>query len=184
MKNVKLIIILFLFIIITGCASKFEGTWCKYSDVATSLVILNENISDDNLNKITDYLKTIDDIKSYDVIDKIEDSSKMITIYYKNEDNIEKYEQELKKYSDINSIKSFKQNAVVDELIIKNDSYVYDKSLTTLDAYEYKGNYKINKNIIELDNNFKFYYKDKFLCYDEYCNEILTKSKKSTCMDR
>jgi len=181
MKKIKVILPLLFILLLTGCGSKFEGTWCKYSDVATTLVILSNDISDDDMNKITEYIKTIKDLKSYDIIDKIEDASKMITIYYKSEDNIDGYEDKLREYNGITKIKSTKQNAVVDELIIKKDTYVYDKSLTSLDAYEYKGKYKVEDNVIELDEGIKFYYKDNFLCYDKDCNNLLIKTKKNSC---
>lgn len=181
MKRVKIFIILICLFLICGCSSKFEGTWCKYSDVATSLVILKNDINDNEINKITDYIKTIDNLKSYDIIDKIEEASKMITIYYKNEDNISSYEDKIKSFNGVDSIKSTKVNEVVDKLIIKKKEYIYDKSLNNLSATEDKGSYTIDNNTLILDNNTKFYYKNKYLCYDEMCNLVMTKSKTNDC---
>ena len=181
MKRVKIGLLLISLIFLSGCSSKFEGIWCKYSDVATTLVILDNDISNDQINKLTDYIKTIENLKSYDIIDKIEDSSKMITIYYKNEDNIALYEERIKAFDGINKIKSTNVNEVVDKLIVKKNDYVLDKSLNDLSANEVKGTYKIENNTLILDNDIKFYYKNKYLCYDDACNSILTKSKTNDC---
>ena len=181
MKRIKIVWLVICLILLSGCSSKFEGIWCKYSDVATSLVILNSDVSDNQILEITNYIKTIDNLKSYDIIDRIEEASKMITIYYKNEDNISKYEEKLVAFSGVTRVKSTKVNEVVDKLIVKKDSYIYDKSLNDLSANEVKGSYEIENNTLILDNNIKFYYKNKYLCYDEACNIILTKSKSNDC---
>ena len=181
MKRVKVILLLSALFIVSACSNKFEGTWCKYSDVATTLIILDENVTDKQIENITNYVKTIDSLKSYDIIDRIEEASKMITIYYKNDENIENYENNIKKYSGITKIKSSKVNEIVDKLVINKDNYVYDKSLNNLSANESKGSYKINNNTLILDSDVKFFYKNKFLCYDEGCNELLTKAKGNDC---
>jgi len=164
-----------------SCASKYEGTWCKFADVDTTLVILSNDVSEEEINSVIDYIKTIPDLKSYDIINKIEESSKMITIYYKNEDNIKTYEDGLKNFSFINEIKTSKVNIVVDKLKINGDKYVFDTNLDDLSASEVSGTYIDNNNTITLEDNTTFYYKNKFLCYDKDCNNILTKSKNDTC---
>ena len=88
MKGFKVFLLIISIYLVSGCASKFQGTWCKFAMVPTSLVILDYDISDDDLNNIIDYVSTIENLKSYDVIEKIEEASKMVTVYYKNEDNI------------------------------------------------------------------------------------------------
>lgn len=167
--------------LLCGCTSKFQGTWCKYSDVATSLVVLDENVSDSDINEIINYIQTIKNLKSYDIIDKIEEASKMITIYYKDEENIEEYQEKLKTYNGVSYIKYNRLNTVLDKLVIKKDSYVFDTSLNSLSASELSGKYEIEKNTLTLDNGTKFYYKNKFLCYDYNCNDILTKAKGNEC---
>lgn len=168
-------------IILCGCSNKFEGTWCKYSDVATTLVILSNDISNSDLNKITTYVGKITNLKSYDIIDKIEDASKMITIYYKDDNKIEDYEKELKKFNGVSNLKSSKMNTVVDKLVLKNSKYTFGRSLNSLSAEENSGSYKESGNTLTLDNGMNFYYKDKFLCYDEGCNELLSKAKGNDC---
>ena len=182
MKRIKIMGLIAMLILLTGCQSKFTGTWCRYSDVATTLVILSDNVSDDQINKIVEYVNTIPDLKSYDLIPIIEGSSRMLTVYYKNEDNISSYEEVIKTYEGVKQTKSTKVNTPVDKLVIKgNNKYVYDKSLNNLSAMEYNGIYEIKGNELKLDNETVFYYKNKFLCYDKECNTILTKSKNLDC---
>jgi len=182
MKRIKLLGLIAIMFILCGCQSKYVGTWCRYSDTPTTLIIFNDNIEEDKINKLIDYVKTIEDLKSYDLIPIIEGSSRMLTLYYQKEDNIEKYEEEIKKFEGVSQTKSTKVNTPVDKLVIKgNNKYVYDTSLNNLSALEYSGKYEIDKNVLKLDNETKFYYKNNFLCYDKDCNTLLTKSKKNDC---
>lgn len=181
MKRVKVFILIFALIILCGCDNKFQGTWCKYNDVATTLIVLTNDVSEDQINKITDYIKKIENLKSYDIIDKIEEASKMITVYYKNEDNISEYESKIKTFDGINTVKSTRVNEVVDKLVVKKQDYTLGRSLNNLTANEMSGKYKIEDNTLILDDNVKFYYKNKYLCYDKECNNVLTKSKTNDC---
>lgn len=181
MKRIKVLLLLIMVGILCGCSSKFEGTWCRFSDVPSTLIILNNDIDDESINNITAYIKTIPNLKSYDIIDKIEDSSKMITVYYKDEEGIDNYENEIKAFSNVARTKSTKLNQVVDKLTINNGKFVYDKDLNDLSAKEEKGSYKEDNNTLILDNNINFYFKDKFLCYDKECSMLLTKAKGSEC---
>lgn len=181
MKRVKVFILIFALIILCGCDNKFQGTWCKYNDVATTLIVLTNDVSEDQINKITDYIKKIENLKSYDIIDKIEEASKMITVYYKNEDNISEYESKIKTFDGINTVKSTRVNEVVVKLVVKKQDYTLGRSLNNLTANEMSGKYKIEDNTLILDDNVKFYYKNKYLCYDKECNNVLTKSKTNDC---
>ena len=175
MKRIKVLFLILGLVLLSGCGNKFEGTWCKYSDVATTLVILNNDIEDSQIDAITNY------IKSYDIIDRIEEASKMITVYYKSEENITTYENNIKEFNGVNKIKSTRVNEVVDKLVVKKEDYTLGRSLNNLTANEMSGKYKIENNTLLLDDNVKFYYKNKYLCYDEACNNVLTKSKTNDC---
>jgi len=181
MKRVKILIIIFAIFILCGCDNKFHGTWCKYSDVATTLIILTDDVNDSQINEITSYIKTMPNLKSFDIIDKIEEASKMITIYYKNEDNISDYENKINTFGGISRIKSTRVNEVVDKLVVKKEDYILGRELNNLTANEMSGKYKIEDNTLILDDNIKFYYKNKYLCYDKDCNNVLTKSKTNDC---
>lgn len=181
MKRVKVLVLIFSVMLLCGCGNKFQGTWCKYSDVASTLIILNNDITDEQLNNLTSFIKEIANLKTYDIIDRIEDASKMITVYYKNEDNIQEHEDMIKTFSGISKVKSKPVNEVVDKLVVKKEDYTLGRSLNDFTANEMSGKYKIEKDTLLLDDDVKFYYKDKFLCYDKDCNSFLTKSKTNDC---
>lgn len=181
MKKVKILFMVLLSIIMSGCSLNFKGTWCKYSEIPTTLLILKENISETELNDLTSFIKSIDNLKSYDYIDDIEEAYPMITIYYLNKDNIENYESVLSTYNSVSKIKTSKMNSVVERLVIKNNTFTYGTKLNTIYAYETSGKYEIEKNVLTLDDGTKFYYKDKFLCYSEECNDLLIKAKGNEC---
>ena len=181
MKRVKVLLFVFSLLLLCGCNNKFQGTWCKYSDVATTLIVLTNYASDYQIGEITKYIKALENLKSYDIIDKIEDSSKMITVYYKNEDNLDEYEKIIKTFGGINNIKTTRVNEVVDKLVVKKEDYILGRSLNNLTANEMSGKYKIENDVLLLDDNAKFYYKNKYLCYDKDCNNVLTKSKTNDC---
>ena len=53
MKNkLKLIIIVFFLIILTGCNNKYTGFWCKYNETATIVILLNDDITEEDKAKI------------------------------------------------------------------------------------------------------------------------------------
>lgn len=173
--------LIFGLILLCGCENKFQGVWCKYSDVASTLIVLKEDVEDLQINGITNYIKTIENLKSYDIIDKIEESSKMITIYYKTDEGISEYEKIFNTMEGISKIKSTRVNEVVDKLVVKKEDYTLGRELNNLTANEMSGKYKIEDNTLLLDDDVKFYYKNKYLCYDKDCNNVLTKSKTNDC---
>ena len=182
MKHIKYLSLLVLCFALFGCSKDLKGTWCLYTETPSSLVVLNNEISDDNLNIIINYItKNIADLKSYDVINPIEDSNKMITIYYNNADNISKYQDAISKYTGVVSATEKELNTTVEELDINDSNYSYGTKLDTLYAFKNDGTYNIKNNKLTLDSNKEFYYKDNYLCYDESCNQFLIKSKTSTC---
>ena len=182
MKSFKVLLLVIIVCLVSGCASKFQGTWCKFAMTPSSLVILDFDISEEDLDRVIDYVSSLENLKRYDVIDKIEEASKMVTVYYKNEDNIEEYQNIIKSFSGVRDIKYTSLDAVLDKLVIKKDSYVYDSGMNDYSSAEVKGSYTIEDNTITLDNKMVFYYKNKFLCYDKDCSEILTKAKGAECI--
>lgn len=173
--KLKVLLLSLIVFILCGCQSKFNGTWCLYEEVPSSLIILDKDINDDNLKKITDYLDKISDLSSYDIIDNIESASKMINVYYIKKDNIENYKNDISKLNGVYSFDNKMINKAKEKIIIKGKYYTYDKELNTLYASEIKGKTKKNKNSI-LIGDIKFFYKDSFLCADSECNVIFSKS--------
>lgn len=185
MKRFKILLLLIMVSLVSGCASKFQGTWCRFADVPSTLVILNYDISDEEMNNIIDYINSIPDLKRYDDIGKIEEASKMITIYYKSDEHVDEYQGHLGTLPGVRELKFINLNSPLDKLVVKRDTYIFDKDLNDFSVTEIKGSYQIDGNKITLNNNgndLEFYYKNKFLCYDKNCDEILTKAKGSECV--
>jgi hypothetical protein len=173
-------LILFVFLL-SGCAKDFQGTWCLYTETPSSLVILKSDISDNELTKIKDYLNSLSNLKSFDVINNIEEAYQMINVYYTSKDNISDIESKLQSLSGIASVTDKTLNTPKEELVITNDNYTYGINLDNISASESTGKYTIKNNTLTLDNNNKFYYKDKYLCNDQTCTVIYTKANGSTC---
>lgn len=182
LKNIKYLLVISLCFLLTGCSKDFIGTWCLYTETPSSLVVLDKDISESDLNKLKEYIENnIKDLKTYDVIDKIEESNQMITIYYTKSDNISAYQEEMSSLSGIDNIIEKELNTSVEKLDITKKDYTYGTQLDTIYAANTNGKYEIKNNIITLDNDTKFYYKDSYLCYDEACSRFLTKSKSGSC---
>lgn len=182
MKYLKFLLVVSLCFLLTGCSKDYLGTWCLYTNTPSSLAVLDSDISLTDLNNIKNYIeKNIPDLSTYDVIDKIEDSNQMITIYYTKSDNISKYQEDLSSLNGITSVSEKELNTPVEKLDITSNNYTYGTQLDTIYALNTTGNYTIKNNTLTLDNNTLFYYKDSYLCYDESCSKFLTKSKTDTC---
>ena len=173
--KLKVLILCLIVFILCGCSSKYNGTWCLYTEVPSSLIILDKDINDNNLKKITDYLDNISDLASYDIIDNIESASKMINVYYLKKDNIESYKTDISKLNGVYSFDNKMINKAKEKIIINGKYYTYDKELNTLYASEIKGKIKKNKKKITIDDK-EYFYKDNFLCADNECNTIFSKS--------
>lgn len=175
MKKIKGLLIVLVSIILCGCQNKFNGTWCLYTEVPSSLVIFSDNVSNDDISTLTKYLESLKDVVSFDLIDNIESANKMFNIYYTSKDNIESYKEKISKYSFVKTVENKMINKAKEKIIVKDKTFEYGKNLNTLYATEIKGNTIINGNTITLDGT-EFYYKDKFICADKDCTVIFTKS--------
>lgn len=181
MKKLEcLFLILFIFLL-SGCVKDFKGTWCLYTETPSSLVILNSDISANDLTKIKDYLNKVSNLKSFDVINNIDDANQMINVYYTNTDNIGDVESTLQTFNGVTSVTDKTLNTPKEQLIITSDNYTYGINLDNINATESTGKYTIKNNKLTLDNNNVFYYKDKYLCNDNTCSIIYTKVNGSTC---
>jgi hypothetical protein len=183
MKKFLTLILIMICLLCSGCKKDFAGTWCLYTETPSSLILLDNNINDNDLNNIKAYIESISNLKTYDVINNIEDANNMITIYYTSKDNISTYQDKIMIMNGVLSVKENDLNTPVEELTISSDNYTYGTKLDTIDASKKEGTYTINGNNLILDNNKSFYYKNKFLCYDKDCNTLMTKSSSNTCND-
>ena len=181
MKKIKIFIMFICLVLLTGCNNKYYGTWCLYEEIASTLIVLNDNVTDSEINNIIKYIDTIPDLKSHDTIDKIDEANKMINVYYNSKDNLDEYENKLKTFSGVKKVENKMLNQAKEKLVITKKDYTYGTNMNSLSAKESKGIYNINNDSITLDNDTTMYYKDKFLCKDKDCNVILTKSKNNVC---
>ena len=181
MKRIKCLILMIMVGFICSCSNKIVGTWCLYTEIPSTLIILESNVTNEEIQVLNKYLDSLSNMKSHDLIEKIEDANKMINVYYTSKDNIDNYEEKIKTFKYVKSVENNMLNQAMEKLIITKSDYTYDTNMFSLDTKEYKGKYKFNNNILELEDSTKFYYKDKFLCYDNECNKILTKSKNNLC---
>ena len=181
MKGIKSIVLLMIVGLLCSCSNKIIGTWCLYTEVPSSLIILESTVTDQDIQELNKYLDSLSNIKSHDLIDRIEDANKMVNVYYTSKDNLDTYEKMIKTFKFVKKVENNMLNQAIEKLLIVGNDYTYSTNMLSLDTKEYKGIYKFNNNILELEDNTKFYYKDKFLCYDNECNKILTKSKSNLC---
>ena len=176
MKYLKHLSLVLIVVLLCGCQNKYNGTWCLYTEIPSTLVILKDKYNEDDYKKIEKYLKSLSNMSSYDLIDNIESANKMINIYYTNKENIDVYKDVLSKNNAVKSVENKMINKAKEKIIIKRKKYTYGKELNTLYASETKGKLSINNNTITLDDTTNLYYKDNFLCKDIDCNTIFTKS--------
>ena len=173
--KLKVFILSLIVFLLCGCSNKYNGTWCLYTEIPSSLIILNDDINESNLKTITNYLDKVSDLASYDIIDNIESASKMINVYYIKKDNIDSYKNDISKLKGVKSVENKMINKAKEKIIIAGKYYTYDKELNTLYASEKKGKISKDKKSIIIDD-VKFFYKDNFLCNDVDCNTIYSKS--------
>ena len=183
MKKFYIGVLVLVVILLSGCGSKFKGTWCRYVEVPSSLVVLKAEVSEEEYQKILQYIGTITNLRSYDIVNDIEDATTLVNIYYMNEENIANYENDFRSLSGVSKVENKRISVVEDKLTINDKNYIFDTSLNSLAASEVKGNYNIKDDLLTLEGGTKFYFKNKFLCYDDACNKFLTKSIGATCKD-
>ena len=193
MKNkMKLIIIFFLVIILTGCNSKYKGFWCKYNETATIVILLNDDITDADKNKIEEKAATFENLVSSSYYSKEDYKEQLHTndeifasfvFSFSSHDSIGSYIDELKTMSGVKEAKqsSAKNNMSLYELK-SNGTYTYTDSDEATKNDLITGKYKIEKGIIRLipDDKSKtklLYIKNGRLCEDTDCNKIYSHGK-------
>lgn len=177
----KMLLLIFCTLILTGC-NKFKGTWCRYTETYSHLLILEDDIKEEELNNIKKVVEKIPEKKSYDVIDDIENGNTVLTIYYTNKTDLDKNSPSLKGLAGISKIETKSFIIPSQKLVIKDNQYEYGYDLDNIGSSIEIGEYKIENDMLTLKmSNKNFYYKNKFLCTDANCNFFLQKSKNNEC---
>ncbi|MDD5836242.1 MAG: hypothetical protein PUD34_03410 [bacterium] len=179
----KLLIMFSCLLMLTGC-NNFKGTWCRSTEVFGTIIITKKDTTTKQLAAIEEAIKNYGKYKSYDVIDSIEKGNTSITIYFKESSDADIMATTLSKLSGIDKIEKKSFIVTSEKLEVKGkNKYTYSTNLDNVDALVENGTYSLdedNKLSIEGDRN--FFLKDKFVCTDEECTNILTKkSKTNTC---
>ena len=179
----KMAILILLFLILTGCKSKYYGTWCKYVQTYSVYGIVKVEISDKEKNEIIKFIKNLDNLKSYDYLDDIDDAKGMFVIYLSNNDDIDIIKTKLKDFAIIYEAGIKDIESVNEELIInKNGTLEYNYNLTEPSSNTITSKFTIEDYMIKLDDHdLKFYLKDDFICKEFTCETIYIKSSGKTC---
>lgn len=179
----KLIILLVVVVLLSGCKKKtYEGYYCNYTEQGVIIALLDKNVSKSNQDAIDKKISEYEGLLSYDFISKEEladysnDLYDTYFIYLNSTANLESYVLELQNTKGVYEATS---NSVKSDISLYNfddKNYSYRNMIESENSI--KGNYKVNKNKLEFDDDSvpTIYLKDDFLCLDEECNKILTKT--------
>ena len=194
MKNkFKIIVMVLLLIFLTGCNSKYKGYWCKYNETATIVILLNDNITEAEKNKIEEKGASFENLTSSnyyskeDYKEQLKTEDEIFATYvfsFSSHDSIGTYIDELKTMGGVKEVKqsSAKNNMSLYELK-SNGTYTYKDSDEASKNDIKTGKYKIEKGIIKLtpdDDKSKtilLYTKNDRLCEDTDCNKIYSHGK-------
>ena len=83
MDNIKKIILVLGVILLCGC-SKIDGAWCSYTETFSSLVITSDDITQEQLNNVVKTISKLENLKSYDVVEYLDNGNPVINIYFLN----------------------------------------------------------------------------------------------------
>ena len=195
MKKVGLIIILSLFILlVSGCGNKeFVGYWCRYDETSIITVMLKDDVSNDDMEKIKDKLTEYGEATNFVYYSK-EDYAKLINedidkiyiyatyvVSYASNDYIGTLVSEL---NEMNGVQEALQTSAKNNILLynlrKDGTYTFTDTDEAKDDDYDKGTYKIKNGVITFKNDSKgtslLYTKDKFLCVDADCNKIFAKT--------
>lgn len=181
MDNIKKIILLLGVILLCGC-SKVDGTWCSYTETFSSLVITSDDITQEQLNNVVKTISKLENLKSYDVVEYLDNGNPVINIYFLNKEGMNNSESLLNNLKGVSRVEKKSFEVPSTSLVIKNSKYTYGTNLDNVDAISKDGSLEFKDDKVYLkDNDVTYYYKDKMLCTDLECSSVLIKSKKKTC---
>jgi len=176
----KLLILLVSILMLCGC-NKFSGTWCRSTEVFGVIIVTTSDITDSELSNIESIIKASGTYKTYDVLDDIKKANTSITIYFKESSLADDLVTSLDGVDGIE--KTEKKSFIVtsEKLEVKKkNQYTYSTNLDNEDSNVTSGTWVLNDDgTLTIDGPLTFYYKDKFVCSDKDCTNILTKKSKT-----
>ncbi len=179
---IGIIVVLVVFAFVILSSSEYEGYYCNYIEDKSMRIVLEDDTSISVRTKIEDVINSFDNLSTFDYlpketfIDEESDEAYDTYLVYFTDDVVDDYVEVVEELSGVNEvfIDSIKSNIVLIEFIDKDD-YKYQNGLDVLEESKIKGKYEINENVINLEND-KIYIKNDFLCLDEECTMILSKT--------
>lgn len=191
MKKLKLLFILICLIFLSGCDKKdYIGYWCSYEETGTIIVLLDQNITEKEKNNLEDIINTYEDMTTYDFISKenlAQDNNSDISsiydtyfIYFNSTETIDEALLTIQSTKGVFSAtkENIKSNIAFYNLD-KNKKFTYKDNIDNEDGIKISGKYKVKDNKITFKSAEKvndLYIKDGFICGDENCDKIFTKT--------
>ncbi len=180
----KCLILCIVLVLVCSCRKKsYEGFYCNYEEQGVMIVLLNQNITASEKEEIDKKINAFEGLLTYDFVDRkalgAHDSNDLYDtyfIYLNNTSILENYLLDLQNTKGVyEATKSIVKNNV-SLYNFEEKNYRFQNVIDGDNSIE--GNYKVKKNIIKFDNDDvpTIYLKDDFLCLDENCNKILTKT--------
>lgn len=177
----KSILLLISLLLLCGC-DKIKGTWCRYIQTYSVYGIVKDDISKEEKDEVFKYFETIENMKTYDYLDDVEDAKGMFIIYLRDNSNTLQIKEKLATFDFIyeTGIKDIKSKD--EELVLGKKNFTYKYNLTESTSASYEGTYEKEDNTIKTDiDNLRFYIKDDYICKEFTCQTIYVKSKGKTC---
>ena len=183
----------------SACGSKYQGFWCRYNETATIIVLLNDDNSEKDRNKIEETISNFENVTSMnfytkeDYAEELGEDVNTMDIYdcyvimFDSIDYIGDYIKTLEKGPSIKEVRqaNAKTNISLYELK-KHGKYTYTNSDEANEEDIVNGKFIEKSGVIVFTPNEKgasqsfLYIKNGHLCEDAECTKIFSKSNK-TC---
>ena len=177
----KSLILLVCLFFLCGC-SKIKGTWCRYIQTYSVYGIVKDDISSEQKEEVFKYFDTVENKKTYDYLDDVEDAKGMFIIYLKDNSNQNEIKKKLQTFDFIYKADTKDIQSPQEELKLGNKDFVYKYDLTESSSSSLEGTYKVEDNTINTSvDDLKFYVRDNYICKEFTCKNIYVKSKSKVC---
>ena len=133
----KSLILLVCLFFLSGC-SKIKGTWCRYIQTYSVYGIVKDDISNEQKNEVFKYFDTVENMKTYDYLDDVEDAKGMFIIYLKDNTNQNIIKDKLQTFDFIYKADKKDIQSPQEELKLGNKDFVYKYDLTESSSSSYE----------------------------------------------
>lgn len=187
-KAIMVSVILVFVIFLAGCGNKYEGYWCRYTENASIVILLDDNITAEENDELIKTITSYDNLLSYTYYDKSIFDEEITDIYnsyfvsFDSTDGVTSYIEQIVK---LPGVLDATQNSAKTDFefyhLDRNNKYTFANSDEALEEDIISGKYKIKNGVItftpnDSDNTKMLYIKDDHLCSDAQCTLIFAKS--------